>query len=142
MFDELLARIARALDAWGIPYMAIGGQAVLVYGEPRLTRDIDLTFGVDVDALVTVLEATASGLDCAMATPTASRPPRPGWTAGRVRRGPEAEDAEIEFWLSAPPSIRLAAVWQMVEERWLMEGVDGPPPRLERSLFGVRRGRG
>jgi len=25
------------------PYMIIGGQAVLLYGEPRLTRDVDLT---------------------------------------------------------------------------------------------------
>jgi predicted nucleotidyltransferase len=58
MFDELLARIARALDARGIPYMVIGGQAVLLYGEPRLTRDIDVTLGVDVDALPAVLEAT------------------------------------------------------------------------------------
>lgn len=27
--------------------MVFGGQAVLVYGEPRLTRDIDITVGVD-----------------------------------------------------------------------------------------------
>ncbi len=58
MFDELLARIARALDGRGIPYMVIGGQAVLLYGEPRLTRDIDVTLGVDTDALQVVLEAT------------------------------------------------------------------------------------
>jgi len=31
--------------------MIIGGQAVLVYGEPRLTRDIDVILGVDVDKL-------------------------------------------------------------------------------------------
>jgi hypothetical protein len=27
--------------------MVIGGQAVLVYGRPRLTRDIDITLGID-----------------------------------------------------------------------------------------------
>lgn len=27
--------------------MIVGGQAVLLYGEPRLTRDIDITLGVD-----------------------------------------------------------------------------------------------
>ncbi|MBI5410591.1 MAG: nucleotidyl transferase AbiEii/AbiGii toxin family protein [Nitrospirae bacterium] len=31
--------------------MVIGGQAVLLYGEPRLTRDIDITLGVDLDRL-------------------------------------------------------------------------------------------
>jgi hypothetical protein len=31
--------------------MVIGGQAVLLYGEPRLTKDIDITLGVGVDRL-------------------------------------------------------------------------------------------
>ena len=29
--------------------MIIGGQAVLLYGEPRLTRDIDITLGVNAN---------------------------------------------------------------------------------------------
>lgn len=29
--------------------MIIGGQAVLVYGTPRLTRDINMTLGIDTD---------------------------------------------------------------------------------------------
>ena len=35
--------------------MVIGGQAVLLYGEPRLTRDIDLTLGVGTDRLSSIL---------------------------------------------------------------------------------------
>jgi len=31
--------------------MIIGGQAVLLYGEPRLTRDIDVTIGVGLEKL-------------------------------------------------------------------------------------------
>ena len=31
--------------------MVIGGQAVLLYGEPRLTRDIDITLGMGVKGL-------------------------------------------------------------------------------------------
>ena len=46
MFEELLGKIGRELDSRGIPYMIIGGQAVLLYGEPRLTRDIDVTLGM------------------------------------------------------------------------------------------------
>ena len=51
MFAQLLERLAVALDRAMIPYMIIGGQAVLLYGEPRLTRDIDVTLGVDVNRL-------------------------------------------------------------------------------------------
>lgn len=36
--------------------MVIGGQAVLLYGEPRLTKDIDITLGVNIDQLDSLLE--------------------------------------------------------------------------------------
>ncbi len=55
MYESLLGKLAKALQQAGIPYMVIGGQAVLQYGEPRLTRDIDITLGVDVDRLASVL---------------------------------------------------------------------------------------
>lgn len=51
MFEALLEKIARGLDAKNIPYMVIGGQAVLLYGEPRLTRDIDITLGAGIERL-------------------------------------------------------------------------------------------
>ncbi|MDT8395705.1 MAG: hypothetical protein RRA32_04540 [bacterium] len=51
MFQELIARIAASLNVRKIPYMIIGGQAVLLYGEPRLTRDIDVTLGAGVSWL-------------------------------------------------------------------------------------------
>jgi len=44
--SQLLAALAQHLDKRGVPYMIIGGQAVLVYGEPRVTRDIDVTVGL------------------------------------------------------------------------------------------------
>jgi Nucleotidyltransferase of unknown function (DUF6036) len=55
MFEEILSRIGETLQRHGLPYMLIGGQAVLLYGEPRLTRDIDITLGVDIDRLDGVL---------------------------------------------------------------------------------------
>ena len=55
MFETLLALLARELDRAGIPYMVIGGQAVQLYGEPRLTRDVDLTLGLNSDGLDRVL---------------------------------------------------------------------------------------
>ncbi len=57
MFEKLLERIAQSLRNAGIPYMIIGGQAVLLYGEPRLTKDIDVTLGADLSRLENVLSA-------------------------------------------------------------------------------------
>ena len=55
MFIQLLERIALNLEQRQIPYMVIGGQAVLIYGEPRLTRDIDITLGVGPERLQDLL---------------------------------------------------------------------------------------
>jgi predicted nucleotidyltransferase len=49
MIERLIKNIAKCLSEEKIPYMIIGGQAVLLYGTPRLTRDIDITLGVDTD---------------------------------------------------------------------------------------------
>jgi len=49
MIEELIKKVAQCLDRDKIPYMIIGGQAVLLYGTPRLTRDIDITLGIDTD---------------------------------------------------------------------------------------------
>ena len=59
MITSLIRRIARQLDTDGIPYMIIGGQAVLLYGRARLTRDIDITLGVDTDQLARVQQLCA-----------------------------------------------------------------------------------
>ena len=59
MFRDLIERIAKSLDQSGLPYMIIGGQAVLYYGEPRFTKDIDITLGVDTGGLAEVTSLTA-----------------------------------------------------------------------------------
>ena len=40
--------MALELDYRNIPYMIVCGQAVLLYGEPRQTRKIDITVGAGV----------------------------------------------------------------------------------------------
>ena len=59
MFEELLKKLARALDLAAVPYMVFGGQAVLLYGEPRLTRDIDITLDTPPDRCGDVLAMVA-----------------------------------------------------------------------------------
>jgi uncharacterized NAD-dependent epimerase/dehydratase family protein len=53
VFQRLLKKIAASLDKNRIPYMVIGGQAVLLYGEPRLTKDVDIILGVGPDTILT-----------------------------------------------------------------------------------------
>jgi predicted nucleotidyltransferase len=60
MFEKLLEKIAKVLNTTSIPYMVVGGQAVLLYGRPRLTRDIDITLGVNVDRLPDMVNAVAT----------------------------------------------------------------------------------
>lgn len=55
--EKLIIKIAKILDKYEIPYMIIGGQAVLIYGEPRLTKDIDITIGLDIDLYDILLKA-------------------------------------------------------------------------------------
>lgn len=55
-FSALLGALATALRKRDLPFMLIGGQAVLLHGQPRLTEDIDITLGADPTNLGTVLE--------------------------------------------------------------------------------------
>ncbi|HEV2355813.1 MAG TPA: nucleotidyl transferase AbiEii/AbiGii toxin family protein [Puia sp.] len=60
MFQDLLVSLSEAFEKTNIPYMVIGGQAVLVYGEPRFTKDIDVTLGAGVERLDDVLKIVGS----------------------------------------------------------------------------------
>ena len=53
-FERLLAGITRELRRRDIPFMHIGGQAVLLHGAPRLTQDIDITLAVGPDEVAMV----------------------------------------------------------------------------------------
>ena len=56
MFEEILAKVSNFLNKLSIPYMVIGGQAVLLHGEPRLTRDIDITLGIGIEKSDLIIE--------------------------------------------------------------------------------------
>lgn len=48
---ELLRYVADALEALGVEYMIGGSQASIFYGEPRLTRDVDVVVALRADLL-------------------------------------------------------------------------------------------
>jgi hypothetical protein len=62
MFEELIVRLASEFKRADLAYMIIGGQAVLLYGNPRMTKDIDITLGVNVDELGRVIGIVEAAL--------------------------------------------------------------------------------
>lgn len=72
MFQNLLKRVAGELSRNAIPYMVIGGQAVLLYGEPRLTKDIDITLGIGIEELQKIKDVI-DALDLKYLTPEIGR---------------------------------------------------------------------
>ena len=60
-FEDVLSRLSRLLDGAGIPYMVIGGQAVAIHGEPRLTLDVDVTLGAGVERFTEIAAALKEG---------------------------------------------------------------------------------
>lgn len=56
-FSEVLLTLKNFLEQNKVPYMVIGGIANLVWGETRLTRDIDITLSVPNDKLQELLNA-------------------------------------------------------------------------------------
>ena len=53
---ELLRYLAETLDALGVAYMIGGSHAAMYYGEPRLTRDIDVVAALTSEHLPALLE--------------------------------------------------------------------------------------
>ena len=53
---ELLRYLPDAFEALGIPYMIGGAQAAIYYGEPRLTRDIDVIADIGPAHIAGLLE--------------------------------------------------------------------------------------
>jgi Nucleotidyl transferase of unknown function (DUF2204) len=59
---EALALVKRVLDRHGVAYMVIGGMAAAIWGEPRTTRDLDVTVDAGVGGVeVFVWVATECG---------------------------------------------------------------------------------
>jgi hypothetical protein len=58
--ERFLAALTTQLARVELPFMLVGGQAVLLHGTPRLTEDVDATLGADPARLASLLEACAA----------------------------------------------------------------------------------
>lgn len=70
MPTKLVSRLANALSRAGIPYLVIGGQALLLYSKPRYTHDTDVVVVLAVEEYEKLLQTLgALGLRCLTADP-------------------------------------------------------------------------
>jgi len=58
---ELLRYLVETLEALGVEYMIGGSHAAMYYGEPRLTRDVDVVVTLHPDRLPPLLERFPAG---------------------------------------------------------------------------------
>jgi hypothetical protein len=64
------------------------------------------------------------------------------WRGGVVHSFEEMADVDLDFWLAVTPEDRLRAMWSVVEDELALQGENGPPPRLQRSVGGIRARKG
>lgn len=55
-FAPLMAAIGSELRRWELPFMFVGGQAVLLHGSPRLMHGVDVALGVGSEGIESVLQ--------------------------------------------------------------------------------------
>src|SRR5947208_15986896 len=58
--DDALVELSSWLSENGIGHMVIGGFAVTIWGEPRFTRDLDVTISVPADKLSSTIDMICS----------------------------------------------------------------------------------
>jgi hypothetical protein len=69
--ERALAAVGEFLDAQGVPYMLIGGQANAVWGEPRATLDVDVTIWVEPTRVAALIVAAGAAFRCMVPEPEA-----------------------------------------------------------------------
>ena len=62
--SDLVQQLIAPLNRAGVPYMVTGGVAAIVYGEPRLTNDVDVVLQMVPDDVDRFREAFPEGEYC------------------------------------------------------------------------------
>lgn len=71
MLEKTLLKITRIFDESKIPYMLIGGYAMVIHGFPRMTQDLDISLGIDTEHIGKVLEAVKNDFKTLVKDPIA-----------------------------------------------------------------------
>ena len=87
------------------------------------------------------LNAQRAALNAQRAALNAQRR-RSTWSGGVAQSFDELERIDLDCWLAQSVADRLRAVWSLMEDSLSLRGQDGPAPRLQRSVGGVRPLRG
>ncbi|HEX4386741.1 MAG TPA: hypothetical protein VH083_27490 [Myxococcales bacterium] len=58
---------------------------------------------------------------------------------GRVASFAALEEADIDFWSQRTLGEKFQATIELVRDSWYLQGNNGPVPRLDRSVGGVRK---
>jgi hypothetical protein len=61
---------------------------------------------------------------------------------GRVSSFAALDEAEMDFWSQRSFGEKFQATIELLRDSWYLQGNDGPVPRLDRSVGGVRKLRG
>lgn len=64
------------------------------------------------------------------------------WLGGVAHSFREMEEVDLDFWLAMDPADRLRMIWSLVADDLALQGTDGPSPRLQRLVGGIRPLRG
>lgn len=64
------------------------------------------------------------------------------WSGGVARDMAHLASIDRAQWSETTPEERIGLIWSLVTDALALEGHDGPPPRLQRSLGGIRPLRG
>ncbi len=67
---------------------------------------------------------------------------RQGLVFGRVSSFEALAGADLDFWALATLGEKFQATMELVRDSWHLKGNDGPVPRLDRRIGGVRKLRG
>ena len=71
MLEKTLLKITRILDESKIPYMLIGGYAMVIHGFPRMTQDLDISLGIDTEYIDKILNAVKKDFKTLVKDPVA-----------------------------------------------------------------------
>lgn len=58
---DAFREVLKILNENNIPYMVVGSIAVIIYGDPRLTNDLDLVINIDSNKINDFKKAFGSG---------------------------------------------------------------------------------